>query len=637
MTFVYSLVLASISILIAHLGVDGRFYWLKVIYLLFFITLIPGSALLKAIDLRFNKLSEWLMTSISSSLFLLYPASIIVVLIEGQGKSSVYQKHITHSFVALAVVIAICVVIYVVRKNFLSSTENALGLKQKIESDFKKIEIVFLTVIIFIFCSLVLNNLGRADVLLDEYDISYQAYDLIDGIFDGRKSFLLSFNTHPPLIMNISHYILNIINPNGLDTLLDWQYRIPEVIIGVLILLTTYIISRDFFGSKAATIATVLLAINNYHVWYSRFVEREIFLSFFMIAFVYALKKIVIDRRDNFVFLAGMSLGAALLVKASGLILLLLLGVIVFLTKNYLLIHKWNIFKIVNLALVIYSPVIIFNMTAYFVYGYADSLFSRFLPGAIGFGATTIIPNSWLVNPVVILKLLIDVYSVPIFLLFVVSIIFSLTLHPSIKIKVLIFWICFSYLFFIPTVVRAYYLHFITIPIVIITGYLLSTVKNKVLLSVVFIPTIAWSYIYSYKTNVDASYSLPGNYRDVGSTGSKIEYPILYSRFSLAARSWVEDDGWKDLVNFLNNEKESFCLRFSDELDSIALRRYFWYKDEIKKFFKGSYGITRFPVCDGNNNVTSYFVTINKLDVLRYPIIIHNSAGAEKFYVYKNI
>jgi hypothetical protein len=52
------------------------------------------------------------------------------------------------------------------------------------------------------------------------------------------------------MIMNVSHYLLQIINPGGLETLADWQFRFPEAMMGIVVLGFTYVLTEEVFGKK---------------------------------------------------------------------------------------------------------------------------------------------------------------------------------------------------------------------------------------------------------------------------------------------------------------------------------------------------------------------------------------------------
>jgi hypothetical protein len=87
--------------------------------------------------------------------------------------------------------------------------------------------------------------------------------------------------------------------------------------------------------------------------------------------------------------------------------------------------------------------------------------------------------------------------------------------------------------------------------------------------------------------------------------------PLPIRDYSLASRSWSQDWGWKNIVNYLKSETTNYCLVLDPDLDSIALRRYLWYKDEVKRAFVGEYLPPRFPLCNDRAFEKKYFLTKN--------------------------
>ncbi|MEK7565628.1 MAG: hypothetical protein AAB506_01110, partial [Patescibacteria group bacterium] len=195
-----------------------------------------------------------LLLTFAVALFLTYPAAILTTIIEGQSSAAIYSYHLpislfSYLLVSLPLIPLLCNI------------------------EMKRLP-VSLVLIILIYSGLVFWNLGRADILGDDYDLAYQAYNLHDGIQAARKAYILSFNTHPPLFMTIKHYWFQLLFPAGLESVPSWGYRGMEGIMGIATILAVYALTKNYWVSA-------VLAVNNYMVFLGRVYLREMQLTFF--------------------------------------------------------------------------------------------------------------------------------------------------------------------------------------------------------------------------------------------------------------------------------------------------------------------------------------------------------------------
>jgi hypothetical protein len=321
-----------------------------------------------------------------------------------------------------------------------------------------------------------------------------------------------------------------------------------------------------------------------------------------MLATIYFLIKLVKEEQDDYWKILGLSLGGALLVKAPAFILV---GILLLLIK-----FNANFKKSLVLSLFIFSPVIVFNLGMYFLTGYADSLFVRILPGAKNPFATPVADWALLVNPPTIFFLLMDLYSPLVFGAMLVAFIWASVKFfrtQNFLLGIILLSIIASVAFFIPGVVRAYYLPFVTPFLVMILAHFF--VKKHFWLLAILI--VFWSLWYSFRSNLDTSYALSAKFNDSGRSNYPLLLPLPIRDYSLASRSWSQDWGWKNIVNYLKSETTNYCLVLDPDLDSIALRRYLWYKDEVKRAFVGEYLPPRFPLCNDRTFEKKYFLTKN--------------------------
>lgn len=507
-----------------------------------FVYLISGFPLAR---LFLSKEKTWslklFLTSFAFSLFLTYPAAVLMTILEGQSAQAIYSVHLPHSFISLFLVSLPFLII--------------LFRKQLPTLSFPKINKYSLMVVvcIILYTFFVIYDLDRADILGDDYDLGYQAYNLHDGILAARKAFIISFNTHPPLMMTIKHFGMQLFSPWGLDTLSDWMYRGVEGMMGIGIILATYLLVRDFFSQKAALISALLLTVNNYMIFFGRYFEREIYLTLFLVISLYFF----LNKRFG---LAAFFLGCGFLVKASAVTLL----------PVYLLIlwaDKQKIFRILIILFLIYLPVTIYNLGAYITTGYMDSNFSQVF-GLIHPFATSIPQNSIFVNLPSIFFLLADLYSWPVFvfLIFGTILVFYKKLYSNPLIKALFLWLVSSLVFFLFTPIRGYYLLFLTIPLVIMTGTAIVKIKWATL---PVTGLLLFSAIYSF------------------SGSSKV------------AQAFQPDSGWKKLkLELTRIYKPGDCLIKGHHVNDLAMRAYFQTDDEVKKALLGPNYLHYYKMCD---------------------------------------
>jgi len=570
--------------------------------------------------------SQIFIASTIFSLLLLYPAGVLTTIIEGQSTQAIFQRHLPNSIFSLFTI-----------HIFISLV--ALFRRSKIKSKFvfkappKPNLILILALVIFAFMSL--TNLNRADVLQDEYDLAYQAYNLSDGVLAARKAYTLSFSGHPPLMLHIKHFSMQILNPNGLDNLKDWQFRVVESVLGALTIIYSYILTRKHLGSKAAALVALLLSVNNYLVFMGRFFERSIYLTPFSLASIYWVLEHLQNKKSIYLILAGISLGAALLVKVSGITVLasVLLLLLIFKKK-----YKTTLI-ILSITSAMYLPVIFYNLGAYLTVGRLDTNFSRIFNVDHPF-ATTLPENPLLTNPEIIMSLLIDQFSTPVFILFAISLFWVLHKKNKSSLEVaMLLWFGSTLIFFSLTVVRAYYMVFIAIPLTIFSALFFANLTSrfpKLSLTVVII--MIYSAYYSYNTNINPTYSVSTLHNDSGSSHMPPTPFDPTRHFSLSARAWTESRGWKILAPELSSTlKEGDCLSVDESLDNFGTRRYLWTNDKVKEYYLGTDYQRRFPDCAANSteNKTEYYLShIQPTDGIPFQTI-KDDFGNKPFYLYK--
>jgi len=281
----------------------------------------------------------------------------------------------------------------------------------------KKILILILLVAAF----LRLWNLGGADVITDEGLNGFRSIGYIDfflsefqptpydwlGTGDLPAWTKLSFHDHPPLTFIIQHIFFKLGGVN------NWSLRLPFALAGIGSVLLMYFIGKELFSSFykikntkqhekeqetirknefgliVGLVSAAILAINNYHVWVSRIGLQESIVIFLNLLAVYFFIKGVappsplnkrgeIGEQGKYLILTGVAFGLAMLAKYTSIILLPIFII-------YLLIYRRDLLKSKYLywggliALVLFSPVIIYNLKLYQLRGHYDFQLSYLL------------------------------------------------------------------------------------------------------------------------------------------------------------------------------------------------------------------------------------------------------------------
>ncbi len=219
-------------------------------------------------------------------------------------------------------------------------------------------------------------HLNQGDVLGDEALLGFRSVGLTDfdeapkqttplEWFDGNIPWWtkLSFHDHPPLVFWIQHSFISVSGETA------WAFRLPSAIFGIASIYLLYLLGKSLYEKKVGLLAALLLAVNSNHVYISRIGLQESYVIFFILLTIYAV--IRTTKNPRFFLLVGASLGLGLLTKYTAIILIPLCLV-------YLLIYNRGLFKSrffyfgAGIALLIVSPIIVYNLMLYSAVGHFD-------------------------------------------------------------------------------------------------------------------------------------------------------------------------------------------------------------------------------------------------------------------------
>ncbi|MFY9492970.1 MAG: glycosyltransferase family 39 protein [Minisyncoccia bacterium] len=242
-----------------------------------------------------------------------------------------------------------------------------------------------LLAILFIAGFLRLVGLGSSELLFDEALYSFRSIGWLDYLESAVQTTpvqwladsdlpawqKLSFHDHPPLFFLIQRMFFKVFG----DSLL--ASRLPSAIFGIAFVYLIYLVAKKLFASATAGLFAALTAtVSLAHVSVSRLAMMESVLFFFILLNIYYFLKLLDDRKRWLMF--GLTLGLAFLTKY----------ITVFLIPTYLvflMVHRRDVLKNSKLYLalivsvLIFSPVIIYNIYSYKTFGHFDLQFAYLL------------------------------------------------------------------------------------------------------------------------------------------------------------------------------------------------------------------------------------------------------------------
>ena len=161
--------------------------------------------------------------------------------------------------------------------------------------------------------------------------------------------------------------------------------RFLSFFFGILSLILIYLVTKEIFSKKTAIISSFLLAISPFTLRYT-LVEMDIAMMFFILLALYFFIKGL--KEDRLSYMAALFLGIAALIKSIALFFALAFGVAYFYYKYKTAENKKEILKkkdweqgikFALLILLIFSPIIIYNLLLYEDKGIVDVMFAKFL------------------------------------------------------------------------------------------------------------------------------------------------------------------------------------------------------------------------------------------------------------------
>lgn len=242
----------------------------------------------------------------------------------------------------------------------------------------KNCVVIALITIVAIGAGFRLWNLGNAELAFDEGLYNFRSIGYLDYLESAAQptpvqwfgdSTLpwwtkLSFHDHPPLFFLTQRAFFAVLS----DTL--FATRLPSALAGIAAILVIFFIARRLLNNDlAGLIAAALISVNFAHVFISRLAMMESVLITLTLLNILAFLRFIENPRRWITF--GATFGLVLLTKYVGVFLLPVYVAIVALQQPMLFKNR-RLYAAALLALLIFIPVIVYNVMLYKNFGHFD-------------------------------------------------------------------------------------------------------------------------------------------------------------------------------------------------------------------------------------------------------------------------
>lgn len=515
------------------------------------------------------------------SILLLYPLTWLIILIEGQSGLAIFQSHKELEM------------ILIVSLNLFFSLFTFKKFKDHFEIDLNKSNIFYIS-LFALTAFLLFLKLNRADLAVDEIDLGYRAYDLVDGMLAGRKAFLLSFYDHTPLALIANGFSMQVLNNSGFENLQDWMIRFANAFVILLSYGTWTLVFQKHLKKDHAKIAALLLAVSVPFLFSGKIFLREGFITFYLGIFFLFIENWKV---------ATLALGSILLTKSVDFPIVLF---------GLFLIPKKEIKKSILWIFIMVIPILIYNIGAYLETGYMDILSSKIfgINNPAGYTGSRAHAGTISEDLKTIFLSLADQITIPALGLLILGAALSIKDKKLNKFTILL---VLMLLYYSLVGVRAYYLVYMAHIYAILISFPLSKIKSSYLkISFTALLFIYLSF-YSYKTFYDSSYTQEANWNDSGRSGMISPELNLLQDHSYTLRAWSESRGWKDLKgNIAAFNINDPVLVLDKNLDELHLRQYLNIMQTVKKFYLGeNYQETYKYFIEGEEPIGGDLIKIN--------------------------
>lgn len=226
-------------------------------------------------------------------------------------------------------------------------------------------------------------NLNAGDPISDEGTNAFRSLGMMD--FDAAEAqstpwewsdplvpwwMHLSFHDHPLLTFYAEHFSFYVFGVS------DFAYRFPAAIFGILSIYFIYIFGRKLFSDRVGLLAASILTVTVNHVYVSRIGLQESYVIFFILLTAHIFWSALEDRR-LFIFW-GVLVGLGLLAKYTTFVAVIACLFYAVLKRRDIFLMR-DFYVAIFIAIMIFSPSIIYNVALYKTFGHFDFQISHIL------------------------------------------------------------------------------------------------------------------------------------------------------------------------------------------------------------------------------------------------------------------
>jgi 4-amino-4-deoxy-L-arabinose transferase-like glycosyltransferase len=234
----------------------------------------------------------------------------------------------------------------------------------------------WLIIIIGLAAILRLWGLSRGDPVNDEVFYGFRAIGLMDfdeaaeqttpwEWFDPAipKWAHFSFHDHPPLVFWIQHGSILLFGEN------NFALRFPSALLGIASVYLLYLAASGLYSQRVGLAAAGLFAATLNNVYISRTGMQESYVIFFILLASFLFLRSL--KNENYLILTGAALGAGVLAKYNVFIAApVFFGHLALFRRDYF--RNKKLWLGALLFLIIFSPVILYNIRLYQATGHFD-------------------------------------------------------------------------------------------------------------------------------------------------------------------------------------------------------------------------------------------------------------------------
>lgn len=247
----------------------------------------------------------------------------------------------------------------------------------------KRIEVLGVVLVVVLIFVLRILPISYGDLYSDNAINSFRAYGWFDYLGMSGQSgpfewlghipswALLSFHDAPPLGFLVQHMFFSLFGDSVVVV------RLPFVLAGIVSVFLVYFLLKKLSDRKTASIAILFYAISSYAVWAGQAGYLEGLQELFIVgSLLFGGIFLFQNQHKKYIYIWALFMVGALLTKYTAIFMIPPILVYAFLYKNTFKQHWRHILVGVILMVILFSPVIVYNLHVYGLRGHFDAALS---------------------------------------------------------------------------------------------------------------------------------------------------------------------------------------------------------------------------------------------------------------------